>query len=120
MYNERNKRMVGAANMCCEDMHENVFCVDSEDGFSKESQDDKTIYYSSKFNEYGIPIHDGEKVSSSSYILIHYCPWCGEKLPQSRRDEWFDRLEKLGFDYPFEQYENIPSNFKSSKWYSEE
>jgi hypothetical protein len=25
---------------------------------------------------YGLPIHDG----GSSYVEIHYCPWCGASL----------------------------------------
>jgi len=42
---------------------------------------DHTVYYSSEFNEYGILIHDG----GSSYSVIHFCPWCGTKLPTSKR-----------------------------------
>lgn len=41
-----------------------------------------------------------------------------KKLPKSRRDEWFDCLESLGFDSPFEDFDKIPSRFKTSEWYS--
>lgn len=72
---------------------------------------DVIIVYSAKFDEYGIPVKDG----GSSYIEIHYCPWCGKKLPESKRDEWFDELEKRGYHDPFNS--EIPEEFQSDKWY---
>lgn len=36
-------------------------------------------------------------------------------LPDSKIDLWFDTLEQLGFDEPFEQ--DIPKKFKSDEWY---
>ena len=72
---------------------------------------DVLLVYVEKFDEYGIIIHDG----GSSYILIDYCPWCGKKLPMSKRDLWFDELEKLGFENPFA--EEIPKEFESDAWW---
>jgi hypothetical protein len=72
---------------------------------------DKLIYYSEKIDEYGIIIHDG----GSSAITIKYCPWCGKKLPKSKRDLWFARLRKLGYDDPL--IENIPNEFQTDEWY---
>jgi hypothetical protein len=61
--------MAGRVNYRCE-THPDVFdCPDN------------LIYYSAKFDEYGIIIHDG----GSSFIVISFCPWCGTKLPESRR-----------------------------------
>lgn len=71
---------------------------------------DKLIYYNEVFDEYGLAILDGGK----SYISIDYCPWCGKILPKSKRDNWFEELEKLGIDNPFE--EEIPDDFKTNKW----
>ncbi|MBC7494763.1 MAG: hypothetical protein H7221_07125 [Flavobacterium sp.] len=51
---------------------------------------DTSIVYVEKFNEYGLKICDG----GSSNILIEFCPWCGEKLPNSKREKWFDEIEK--------------------------
>ncbi|MEW6734615.1 MAG: hypothetical protein AB1489_25040 [Acidobacteriota bacterium] len=75
---------------------------------------DKIIYYSARFDEYGIIIHDG----GSSYVGIEYCPWCGVKLPESKRDLWFDKLKALGYDKPSEQ--DIPKEFLTAEWYLEQ
>lgn len=72
---------------------------------------DNLIYYSEKFDEYGIIIHDG----GPSFSKISHCPWCGFKLPESKRDRWFDELEAQGFDDPFEQ--EIPSKYTTGEWY---
>lgn len=72
---------------------------------------DILISYSVVFDEYGLIIHDGGR----STITINFCPWCGQKLPNSKRDKWFDELEKLGFNDPFE--ENIPVEFTDDTWY---
>ena len=82
------------------DIHTNIFeCLDV------------LIKYSSQFDEYGLIIHDG----GNSLVEIYFCPWCGEKLPESKRDTWFNKLEELGFDNPSE--ENIPKEFLSDEWY---
>ena len=72
---------------------------------------DVLISYIPKFDEYGIIIHDG----GSAVRIINFCPWCGCKLPDSKRDDWFDTLEKLGFDNPSEQ--KIPEEFNDATWY---
>ncbi len=72
---------------------------------------DVVVKYEPKFDEYGIPIYDG----GSSVIVINYCPWCGTKLPESKRDLWFDTLEELGID-PANQ-DSIPETYQSEKWY---
>lgn len=96
---------------CCETMTNkvNFVCKQHKDPFDCP---DNIIFYSAKFDEYGIIIHDG----GSSFIEISFCPWCGTKLPTSKRELWFDTLEKLGYNNPFEQ--DIPQAFKSDKWYN--
>ena len=42
---------------------------------------DTLIYHSEELAKYGIIIHDG----GSAHSIIHYCPWCGTKLPDSKR-----------------------------------
>lgn len=97
---------------CCEMMETQINhkCDQHEDPFDCP---DNLIYYSVKFDEYGIIIHNG----GSSFSHIQYCPYCGSKLPYSKRDLWFDLLEGLGFDTPFEQ--GIPEEFTSDRWYKD-
>ncbi|HMJ69728.1 MAG TPA: hypothetical protein VK508_12570 [Cyclobacteriaceae bacterium] len=95
-----------------------TYCCDSIkfhlDQFFKEPDDvDTIIKYVAVFDEYGIPIRDG----GSSFIHIEYCPWCGAKLPPSKRDEWFKKLEDLGYESPLT--DEVPEEFKSSDWYRE-
>ena len=72
---------------------------------------DSLAVYVPKFDEYGLIIHDG----GTSKINIAFCPWCGTKLPSSKRDRWFEELEKLGFTEPFEQ--DIPEKYLSDAWF---
>jgi hypothetical protein len=66
---------------CCDAMTRavNQLCGEHDDPFDCA---DKLIYYSPRADEYGIIIHDG----GSSFSVIAYCPWCGAKLPESKRD----------------------------------
>jgi len=73
---------------------------------------DNPISYAEKFDEYGLKIFDG----GNSSILIEFCPFCGEKLPKSKRDEWFDEIEKLGIN-PWK--DKIPEKYLTAKWYLE-
>jgi len=72
---------------------------------------DYLLVYNEQFDEYGIPVRDG----GPSMVTIDYCPWCGVKLPGSKRDLWFEELEAMGFDDPWEQ--DIPEEFKSDRWW---
>ncbi|MEY2922154.1 MAG: hypothetical protein RL108_776 [Bacteroidota bacterium] len=71
---------------------------------------DTPIIYVEKFNEYGLKIYD----NGSSSILIEFCPWCGEKLPNSKREEWFDQIEKLEIN-PWK--DEVPKKYKTDEWY---
>ncbi len=72
---------------------------------------DVIMKYIPKFDEYGIPIYDG----GTSMIGIKYCPWCGTRLPESKRDLWFDTLEKINVNTDLE--DEIPEEYKSAKWF---
>ena len=71
---------------CCEMMARNATC---ETGALPA---DKTVFYSKRFDEYMIPHKDG-----ISGICIAYCPWCGKKLPASKRERWFDGIATISF-----------------------
>ena len=59
-------------------------------------------------------IHDG----GSSYNVIDYCPFCGKKLPFSKREIYFHILN-TDYEKTFEQVINheIPEEFKSDAWW---
>ena len=74
--------------------------------------DEGSIVFVPKFREYGIPIGDG----GTSYRLIQYCPWCGESLPASLRNEWFDKMDEMSID-PVDE-KNVPAAYRDERWYT--
>lgn len=72
---------------------------------------DALVMYIPKYDEYGIIVHDG----GSSMVQILFCPWCGARLPESKRDRWFDELEKRGID---PSAEPVPVEFQTDAWYT--
>jgi len=72
---------------------------------------DNVIYWSAPFDEYGLIVHDG----GTSYLLVEYCPWCGRRLPESKRDRWFDELERLGIKNP--SLDDAQEPYASDAWY---
>ncbi len=98
------------ATVCCETMAFQLAqrCERHPDPFDCA---DNLIIYIPKFDEYGIIIHDG----GSSFSHIRFCPWCGTRLPESKRDRWFEELEAKGFDDPSEQ--DIPEEYRTGAWY---
>lgn len=71
---------------------------------------DVPIVYSPRFREYGLRIMDG----GSSKQLIDFCPWCGRRLPETLREEWFERLARLGIE-PHDP--RIPEEMKTDAWW---
>jgi uncharacterized protein DUF6980 len=67
------------------------------------------IVYLSKFREYGISIDDGSVLQG-----IDYCPWCGEKLPDSLRDQFFEHLAGMGLEL---DSADLPVHFRSDAWW---
>ena len=73
---------------------------------------DALVTYDPRFDGYYLLPRFGE----SWVALISYCPWCGD-AKRELRDEYFDRLEALGFDEPLSQ--EIPEEFRSDKWWKD-
>jgi hypothetical protein len=71
---------------------------------------DALVHYTPRFDEFGLIVHDG----GSSVRAIGYCPWCGTRLPASKRERWFQELEHLGLD-PSE--DEIPPKYVGSSWW---
>ncbi|WP_426506386.1 DUF6980 family protein [Dactylosporangium sp. McL0621] len=86
---------------------------ETENGQTEDPWDDPdvVVVYTPKFDEYGLPVRDG----GTSMVVIGYCPWCGARLPQSRRDAWFDAVEGLGLD-PWE--DELPQEYRTDAWWN--
>lgn len=65
---------------CCEAMKR---AITLECDIHKSAFDcpDCLIRYNEKCDEYGLIIHDG----GTSVSVINFCPYCGQKLPESQR-----------------------------------
>lgn len=66
------------------------------------------VRYDEVFDEYTV-----ETPGGASRQMIYFCPWCGERLPQSKRDQWFDALEAQGLN-PLN--DPIPEPYKTAAW----
>ena len=62
---------------------------------------------------YGIPILDG----GSAKQQIHFCPWCGSRLPESLSDKWFEILDEMFPDFDGFADDRTPEEFKSDTWW---
>lgn len=51
----------------------------------------RTVRYDVRFDVYWVPAGGAQQ-------QLFFCPWCGEHLPPSQRDRWFDTLEAMGID----------------------
>jgi hypothetical protein len=56
------------------------------------------------------PIRDG----GSSGIVIRFCPWCGVRLPESKRDRWHAEIESLGLN---PDDDALPDRYATGQWY---
>jgi uncharacterized protein DUF6980 len=101
-------KLVPTTQHCCEAMarHVNWHCDQHDDLFDCP---DAVVLFSARFQEYGLIIHNG----GTSSFGIGFCPWCGQRLPTSQRDRWFEELERRGID-PWE--DEIPSEFQDDRW----
>ncbi|MFF1788023.1 DUF6980 family protein [Kitasatospora sp. NPDC058243] len=70
---------------------------------------DALIRFSAGFHECGLIIRD----DGASGIVVGFCPWCGQGLPEPRRDRRLGELERRGID-PWE--EEAPAGFQDGGW----
>jgi len=71
------------------------------------------LYYDKQYREYGVDL------GIRGGMVIDYCMFCGKKLPNSVRDEWFDILEKeYGLEEPLhEDKKKVPAEFWTDEWW---
>ena len=58
------------------------------------NDDRSPIVYIDRYREIGIRDLDDPDV----FTVIEYCPFCGNLLPASLREAWFEQLDKLGLE----------------------
>jgi len=79
------------------------------------NSDEGVVVYDSKFREYYI-----KPFNSKKYLLMTYCTDCGQKLPESLRNKWFEVLKK---EYNLNDPEvrdkkQIPKKFLTDEWWN--
>ena len=108
LLNEVQKRGASADDYPCVHMaYHATFTCEEHPNLSECSK--AAIIYNPKFDEY----HIGSRGGTGDDIIIARCPWCGVKLPESKRDLWFERLEQMGID-PWQ--DDVPEEFNSGAW----
>jgi hypothetical protein len=98
---------------CCEQMGR-ILALRRPDAENPDRITDGVLRYFGKFDEYGIVeynAYDGGEM----FITLIFCPWCGQKLQESKRASWFSELEKLGIHNMFD--ERIPEKFQTDAWW---
>ena len=87
------------------------FCIDIQRLLRR---DDFPLAYFPRFREFGIHYLDG----GTSFQLLEFCPWCGERLPSSLQDRWLEEMKGLGLDPDDES--RIPPPYLTDAWWREE
>ncbi len=77
---------------CCVAMTEQVNLVYPSAESALLGSTDKRVYWSPAFDEYGLICQPSAEV-----LVISCCPFCGSRLPLSRRDEWMAAVELTGW-----------------------
>jgi len=67
------------------------------------------LVYLPRFREYGLRV-----AGTSAIDEIHFCPFCGMRLPGSLRDAFFDELEALDLE---PEDPALPDRFHSDAWW---
>lgn len=92
-----------------------VFCCDMLRRFAWEDED-RLIEYLPQLREFGLPYSER---AGGGFVQIHYCPWCGTKLPPDLRDEWFDVVTHLvGREEVSRRDPDVPEEYKTDEWWS--
>jgi hypothetical protein len=70
---------------------------------------DRPVTYDPVFDEY--LLRGG---AAQLPVPIAVCPWCGHRLPSSKRDRWFAELDRLGLcaDDP-----ELPAALRGDAWW---
>lgn len=89
--------------LCCKEMEEHV------------RENEIQIHYDSTIRFYAIPYKPRR---GGGMQAIHYCPWCGKKLPKDLDEERSSILEQVvGENWNLYNLRKIPKEFKTDEWW---
>jgi hypothetical protein len=74
---------------------------------------DAIVLYIPVLDGFSLSVRDGPGCSANSGIPIEHCSWCARRLPGSRREEYFTRLEQLGLDL----FDELPEELRRDRWW---
>jgi hypothetical protein len=104
------KARIEMEDECCSIMREQMeLCRNSQP--NPLDSPDVFLVYVPTLDEYGIPVRDGTR----TIRLIQFCPWCGTRLPESKRERWLRELKAIGIEDPLSP--DVPEEFKSDEWW---
>jgi hypothetical protein len=71
----------------------------------------RPVVYDPVFDEYQLTTFAGPLASAA----LNFCPWCGQALPESKRESWYDALDAAGTtpDDP-----NLDQRFRGDAWWN--
>jgi len=103
------ERGIDPTDHCCLDM---AYAI-SHPVETEHQGPNRVLDWIASWDEYLIPMpYDGYFST-----LIRYCPFCGGRLPESKRTRWYETLWSLGFLDP--GCEEIPTEFDTDRWWRE-
>lgn len=78
------------------------------------------VEYRPQFREYVVLMVEpsGERVQHVQGLF--YCPWCGQALPSSLREQLFDELDRLSpseIDDYFVALDEAPDQYRTGAWW---
>lgn len=72
--------------------------------------DEVPIVYNDVVREFALRVRDGDLAVVQ---VIQFCPWCGQKLPDSLREEWFALATARGYELG----DPLPSGLSDGAWW---
>jgi hypothetical protein len=93
---------------CCDDMRAHLEVGDVPAALAAAG---RHVVYDAVFDEYSL-VRDGGLDTAP----ITHCPWCGDILPASRREEWFLEVQRRGLspDDP-----TLDERYRTDAWWSD-
>lgn len=71
------------------------------------------LKYNAVWDEYYI-----ERLMMDSQDNISFCPFCGKKLPESKREQFFQEIERRGISYELgDDLGSLPEIFRTDAWW---